>query len=223
MAKFLSTPALIEALQTLIDRSQKHLVLVTDVVRLNEHLRELLAQKSKMQVAIRIVCGDKSLSPDDHQWFKKHPAVQLRHVPHLHAKCYINDNMAIITSLGLDDMERSHTTEMGVLATLDDDPDLYKNAIKEVGRILREGDHIISKQELVSDYAEEKELLTIPQIAHEQGLSSAEVIAKLLNKGYLTEYEGMFILTNAGKNIGARLITSSHGVSFFWPPEVLQE
>jgi hypothetical protein len=222
MARFLSTQDLTQALHALISNSKKHLVLISPVVRLNTELRALLASKTQQEVEVRIVCGDKRLSPDDHHWFKQHPAIQLRHVAGLQARCYINDNATIITSLGLDDFGHHQLAEMGVLATLKDDPELYKNTIKEVGRILRQGDQVVSEQELTNPQSDTAERLTIPQLAKAHHLSTAEIIAQLLKKGYMTEYEGMFILTNAGKDAGARLVASSHGIAFAWPPDILQ-
>ncbi|ASP39345.1 hypothetical protein CHH28_11955 [Bacterioplanes sanyensis] len=221
MAQFLTSAALTGALEALIDDAEKHLVLVSRVVRLTPTLRQKLESKATTPVSIRIVCGDKNLSPEDHQWLKQHRQIQLRYVPDLHARCYLNDHTALITSLGLDDLEQGNSTEMGVLAQADSDPELYRNAVKEVGRILRLGDQMISKRELTAEQDDKHELLSIPRLADSLSISSSAVITQLLKLGYLREQEGMFVLTEQGRSKGGKLITSSHGVSFSWPHDIL--
>jgi hypothetical protein len=56
----------------------------------------------------------------------------------LHAKCYINQDTAIITSLNLYQFSEHNNREMGILVDKSTDPELYVNIFNEVGSIIGE-------------------------------------------------------------------------------------
>jgi len=58
-------------------------------------------------------------------------------VPDLHAKCYINEQFGVITSMNLYKHSQSNNWEMGVRFSRETDPGLYAQTLEEVDRILQ--------------------------------------------------------------------------------------
>jgi hypothetical protein len=54
----------------------------------------------------------------------------------LHAKCYLNEAEAIITSMNLYEFSQQNNNEMGIYISKTQDPDLYNSTFEEVQRLL---------------------------------------------------------------------------------------
>lgn len=54
----------------------------------------------------------------------------------LHAKCYLNENEAIVTSMNLYSFSQQNNDEMGIHVTKENDTDLYNDIYIEVQRLL---------------------------------------------------------------------------------------
>ena len=60
----------------------------------------------------------------------------------LHAKCYLNENKALLTSMNLYEFSQVNNNEMGILVTRDEDDDLYREIEKESDRLIRVSEEI---------------------------------------------------------------------------------
>ena len=56
----------------------------------------------------------------------------------LHAKCYLNEQSAVIGSMNMYEFSEKNNREMGVLVTKEDDPEVFKDAWKETKSIFDE-------------------------------------------------------------------------------------
>ena len=61
----------------------------------------------------------------------------------LHAKCYLNEREAIITSMNLYEFSQVNNNEMGVYIDKETDSALYKDLYDEVQRLIRISDELI--------------------------------------------------------------------------------
>ena len=64
-------------------------------------------------------------------------SVKISACENLHAKCYLNENTAIITSMNLYLYSQQNNREMGIKVEKENDPDLYNDIFKEVMGILQ--------------------------------------------------------------------------------------
>lgn len=71
--------------------------------------------------------------------------MQLFFCENLHAKCYFNEEMMVITSLNLYEYSIKNNREMGVLIKKEKDPNLYRDAVKEVNSIIQDSIQDIKK------------------------------------------------------------------------------
>jgi len=97
MAKFLDTTGVSYHLQQLINNANEKLILISPFLKINERIRQSLEDKDRLKIDIRIIYGKNELQPDENNWLKSLQSVRSSFCKNLHAKCYMNENEAIIT------------------------------------------------------------------------------------------------------------------------------
>ena len=129
MAEFLITADISARLQKIIREADERLVLISPYLKLNPRIRELLEQKSRTKTHVRIIYGKIELPPEERKWIDSVPAIELCFRQSLHAKCYLNEKEAILTSMNLHQFSEQNNDEMGIVVTNnlwdDKDRELY--------------------------------------------------------------------------------------------------
>jgi phosphatidylserine/phosphatidylglycerophosphate/cardiolipin synthase-like enzyme len=136
MAKFLNTSGVTFYLEELIKRTKDKLILVSPYLQFNDRIKEHIQNLNIQKKDIRIIYRDNKLHPDENNWLANQIGVRTSICKSLHAKCYINDNEAIITSMNLYEFSQMNNNEMGIYITKEADPELYRDAFDEVQRLL---------------------------------------------------------------------------------------
>ncbi|NWK57902.1 DNA repair protein [Acinetobacter sp. SwsAc2] len=229
MAKFLNTSGTNFFLEELIKNAKERLILISPYLRLNDRIKELLEDKDRLKIDIRIVYGKSDLHPDEIKWMQKLDYVRVSFCKNLHAKCYINESECIISSLNLYEFSQVNNNEMGILVRKYEDNEVFKDAYEEAQRIIRISDEIrITLDEVkaeaspVSEMKESEEeiiftKLTTAKLAAKVGIKTPDLLEKLVNKGYLNLTEnGKHFLTDSGKAIGGEFRTGQYGIYFLW-------
>ena len=67
-----------------------------------------------MKIDVRIVYGKSELAPQEINWLRSLAFVRTSFCQQLHAKCYVNERAAIITSMNLYDFSQVNNNEMGI-------------------------------------------------------------------------------------------------------------
>ena len=117
MAEFLTTADISARLQTIIREADERLVLISPYLKVNPRIRELLEQKSRTKTHVRIIYGKRELPPEERKWIDSVPEIELCFRQSLHAKCYLNEKEAILTSMNLHQFSEQHNDEMGIVVT----------------------------------------------------------------------------------------------------------
>ncbi len=99
MAKFLNTSATNYFLEELIKDAKDRLVLVSPFLKLNDRMKELLSDKNRLKIDVRIVYGKSELQPQEIDWLRGLTYIRTSFCKNLHAKCYLNEELCIITLL----------------------------------------------------------------------------------------------------------------------------
>ena len=142
MAKFLDTEGVSHYLQQLFKSTTKKLILISPYVRLHERYKSSLKNLDRLKIAIYLVCRKDELLEKEESWLKDLSSIRLSFNKHLHAKCYLNENEAIITSMNLHDYSQKNNYEMGIHVRRDTDHDLYNEISKEADRLIRNSEKI---------------------------------------------------------------------------------
>lgn len=235
MAKFLNTSATNYFLEELIKNAKDRLVLISPFLKLNDRMKELLADKNRLKIDVRIVYGKSELQPEEINWLKELTYIRTSFCKNLHAKCYLNEELAIITSLNLYEFSQINNNEMGVLIRREDDAELYKDTYEEAQRIIRISDEVrISLERVSADTGGESEAttesedasdkgnkLTSSKLAQKRGMKTADLLERLVVHGLLELREGKHYITAKGKEAGGEFrMSPKFGPYFLWPMEL---
>lgn len=158
MAKFLDTTGVSYHLQQLINKANEKLVLISPYLKINDRIKQSLEDKNRLKIDIRVVYGKNELQPDENNWLKSMTSIRSSFCKDLHAKCYLNENEAIITSMNLYEFSQVNNNEMGIYIEKSSDPDLYKDIYDEVQRLIRISDELIVSVEKAP--SKEKQYIT---------------------------------------------------------------
>ena len=121
MAKFLNTSATNYFLEELIKSTNDKLILISPFLKLNNRIKELLEDKNRMKIDIRIVYGKIELKNEEINWLKELSFIRTSFCENLHAKCYMNEKMCIVTSMNLYEFSQVNNNEKGILIKRDED------------------------------------------------------------------------------------------------------
>jgi phosphatidylserine/phosphatidylglycerophosphate/cardiolipin synthase-like enzyme len=143
MAKFLDTTGVSYHLQQLINKANEKLVIISPFLKINERIKQSLEDKNRMKIDIRVVYGKNELQPEENNWLKSMTSIRSSFCKDLHAKCYLNESEAILTSMNLYEFSQVNNNEMGILVDKAKDPDLYKDIYEEAQRLIRASDEIV--------------------------------------------------------------------------------
>ncbi|MDO6748533.1 phospholipase D family protein [Gilvimarinus sp. 1_MG-2023] len=230
MAKFLNTSATNYFLEELIKDARDRVILISPFLKLNDRIKELLEDKNRLKIDVRIVYGKSELQPEEINWLNDLTFVRTSFCKNLHAKCYINEELCIITSLNLYEFSQVNNNEMGILLNRDEDGETFKEAYEEAQRIIRISDEVrvsLKKIPKTGDDAggstldEGLEKLTSSKLAKKLGKTTDELMAILCEKGYLEDKNGKHIITDKGKDSGGQFMPKGRfGAYFLWPADM---
>ena len=135
MAKFLTTSAITYELEEIIKNALEQLVIISPYLKVNVRIKELLEEKDKDRIDIRVIYGKNELQPEQSIWLDELEYVRTSFRKNLHAKCYLNENDALVTSMNLYEFSQQNNDEMGILVSRTDEDGLYEEIRKEAKRI----------------------------------------------------------------------------------------
>ncbi len=226
MARFLNTSATNYYLEELIKDAREHLIIISPYLKFNDRIKELLTDKDRMKIDIRIVYGKNELAPQEINWLRSLEYVRTSFCQHLHAKCYANEHSAIITSMNLYEFSQINNNEMGVFIVRDVEPDLYRETLDEAQRLIRVSEPVrLSAEKVVEASAQtptgEYEKFTTSKLAKSHGASTVELTERLIQNGLLERDGEQLRLTAAGRHAGGEFrFSKRHGPYFLWPKDL---
>ena len=203
MAKFLNTSATTYYLEELIKHSSERLYLISPYLKLNDRIKELLEDKNRMKIDIRIVYGKSELQPAEASWLKTLDYVRTSYCQNLHAKCYISESACIITSLNLYEFSQINNNEMGILLTRLNDTEVYRDAYEEATRIIRISEEVKISLDVVNKSPETNmppethshQGLTTSKLAEKWGMNRAECNQKIM-RSWVTRIKWQKLFSN---------------------------
>ncbi|MES2899537.1 MAG: phospholipase D family protein [Pseudomonadota bacterium] len=235
MAKFLNTSAINYFLEELIKGATDRLILISPFLKLNDRIKELLEDKNRLKIDVRIVYGKSELQPQEIEWLRKLTYIRTSFCKNLHAKCYMNEELCIVTSLNLYEFSQVNNNEMGILVRRSDDAELYRDTYEEAQRIIRISDEVrislervapaaptvVAAQEaLVDEDAAGK--LTSSKLAQKLGIKTAELLERAVSHGFIALHDGKHVLADKGEHAGVEFVAKSRfGPYFLWPDNVM--
>ena len=229
MAKFLNTSAANYYLEEIIRLAHDRLVLITPVFKLNDRVKELLEEKNQRKIEVHVAYEKTDLLPEEVNWLRALTFIRTSFCRNLHAKCYLNEQFGIVSSLNLHELSHAKSNEIGVLISRDDDHELFQSLSDEADRIIRISDEVRMSFEKVRRMSEENSpnaadeqegagKLSTSRLAKKLGLKTQELTDHLVHLGAIEISEGRKQITPLGRRLGGELrVSARFGPYFLWP------
>lgn len=236
MAKFLNTRKAVSEIEDLIRNAETRLILISPYLKLSKDFKELLTYRNSKDKITTVIFGKQELNPNEMKFLQGLRFVILKYNQDLHAKCYLNDDKMIITSLNLYEFSMNNNKEMGVLIDLNDEADkeLFDDAYREIDFIDETSERFeftsipeetksdkkeTQKQPIIINSSDSK-LLTTKELSQLTGLSSRKVNSWLTDNKLMYKKEDDWIATKRGKELGGVEKGGQYGQFIIWPEEI---
>ena len=139
MATFLPRKGIVFNLDKIIDEAAEQLVLISPYIKADDETKSRIEKSTRRGTRIDAIYG-KSQSERNLGNVKASfdmPGITVYFLKDLHAKCYLNEKEALLTSMNLHEFSQEHNDEMGILVSKKDDPALYRDIHQEANWLLR--------------------------------------------------------------------------------------
>ncbi|MFP6680392.1 MAG: phospholipase D family protein [Dehalococcoidia bacterium] len=137
MSKFLTTTGVSAEIEKIIRESRTELILVSPYLQINQNLRGLLQDRDHFGVNIKVLYGKSKLKSIEKKWLESQSHITLRFSENLHAKCFLNETEALITSMNLYEFSQVTNHEMGILISKESDSEVYEQIYAYIGELMR--------------------------------------------------------------------------------------
>lgn len=140
MVQFLKTTGITNEIEQLITNSKQQLYLITPYLQISPILKPLIRDLVLKipTISITVVCRSDKINAEDMEFFQDLKIVKILALDNLHAKCYLNENSAIITSMNLYQFSERNNYEMGVKIEKNVEKEQYDQLFDYVSIMLRE-------------------------------------------------------------------------------------
>jgi phosphatidylserine/phosphatidylglycerophosphate/cardiolipin synthase-like enzyme len=201
--------------------------------------KELLKYRNSKDKITTVIFGKQELNPNEMKFLQSLRFVILKYNQDLHAKCYLNDDKMIITSLNLYEFSMNNNKEMGVLIDLNDESDkeLFEEAFKEIDFIDETSErfeftsipqevkvkNIEQKVESKTENSKNYKLLTTKELSKLTGLSSRKVNSWFSDNKLMYKKDDNWITTKRGKEVGGIEKEGQYGKFVIWPENIAKQ
>lgn len=239
MAKFLNTRKAVSEIEDLIREANQRLILISPYLKLSKDFKELLTYRNSKDKITTVIFGKQELNPNEMKFLQGLRFVILKYNQDLHAKCYLNDEKMIITSLNLYEFSMNNNKEMGVLIDLNDESDkeLFNDAFKEIDFIDETSERFeftsipeeINREKKESEVRPKKEvsssskLVTTKDISEMTGISSRKINEWFVDNKLMYKKEEDWFATKKGNELGAKQKEGAYGKFIVWPEEIVSK
>lgn len=130
--EFLTTKGIAASIERIIRNATDFIVIVSPYVKIDRTYLERLHEAEQNNIKIYLIFGKgdmKNLEKEKLQVFQN---LQILFLENLHAKCYMNENTLIISSMNLHKYSEENNREMGIEIHKNENPTMYEDIKKEV-------------------------------------------------------------------------------------------
>jgi hypothetical protein len=238
MAKVLNTSGTTFFLEELIKGTRQRLTLISPFLRINTRIRQLIEDANLTGIEVDVIYGKNELHPEEEHWLSSLENLAVYFCENLHAKCYLNESSAIVTSMNLYEFSQVSNNEKGLLLDRKSDHEAFEETEKEAQRLLRISEEHKSRtlKQAPSSMLESHEpahrtalpeeiyqKLTTSRLAEVCKVKTQDLLEYFTAKGYLEIREGKHFLAERGKERGAEVRFGKNGIYFLWPKDMLKK
>jgi len=233
MAKYLRTSSITAELETLILEAKKELYIISPYLKLSDNVKDLLNGKEREKVEVRIIFGKQELDPAEMSYLENLRYVRLYFSKNLHAKCYMNENKMIITSMNLYEYSQVNNREMGILidTEIEEDKTVYMDAAKDIESIVHNSEDfsyvkVPQKKTPAIELKSQKnrmsssKLRTTKELSELTGINSRRINSWFTENRMMYKKDDDWYITKKGVQSGGVLKEGQYGKFIIWPEDI---
>jgi phosphatidylserine/phosphatidylglycerophosphate/cardiolipin synthase-like enzyme len=242
MAKYLRTSSISAELENLIRDARKVIYIISPYLKLSDQVRELLNDKEREKVDVRIIFGKQELAPTEMSFLEDLKYVRLYFSKNLHAKCYLNESKMIIASMNLYEFSQQNNREMGILIDIENEEDrkVYDDATKDIKSMIHNSEdfsyikapqktlrsekksNLFKSSQPKSDFSKSN-YKTTKELSQETELSSRKINGVLVDKKLMYKKDDNWFTTKKGKEFGGIEKEGQYGQFVIWPEKIKRD
>jgi phosphatidylserine/phosphatidylglycerophosphate/cardiolipin synthase-like enzyme len=138
MAKILTTKGSAAALEEIIRKAEKKILLISYSFKISDKFFNKIKQAVDRNVVISVVSGTQIGPPDVFERLKQLPNIKFWQYENLHAKVFANELKCVVGSMNFSEPSEIKNLEIGVMLSLTNDPDLFHEVMRHCDEILDE-------------------------------------------------------------------------------------
>ena len=142
MTKYCDSYAIGDAINQIIKKADEFIYILSPYLKISERYKDVLEDRIEDHIEIRLIYGKADLQPSESKWMNKMKKLKTGYIENLHAKCYMNENVALITSMNLYEFSQEHNYEMGILINKNEDPETYEEILSDVERLYKKSQKV---------------------------------------------------------------------------------
>lgn len=116
--------------------ARKYLVIICPYLKINERLRRTIEVADSKGVNLFVIYGKRELDEGTMSWLKGLRHSNIASIKNLHAKLYMNENLAVISSMNLYEYSQVNNEELGILCGRREDRVEFKGITFQVMRMI---------------------------------------------------------------------------------------
>ena len=178
MAEFLTRKSTTAGIESIIRNAEEWILLISPYLKFDDDIKRRIEGTRDLD-KVAVVYGKKKLQSDEDSWLKSIEWIETKFCKNLHAKCYLNEKEAILTSMNLYEYSQENNREMGIRVSLEDDPELYEEIVREARDIER-----ISEMVAASKKHKVVKEASVVYSANKKSAKGNQVSTKLFNAGF---------------------------------------
>lgn len=248
MAKYLNTMGTSYMFEGIITKATRHVVLISPYLSLNKRIKALISEGIRNGVRFYIMYGIQELKKSEKDWLLTQKQITLYYSEDVNARCYLNENHCLLSSMSLHKYAEAQLTEMSVFLSKTEDRASYQAVVKDVARLFRNAEKqniqmfsidfppvLPPDQQVENPPASHKILQSLH--VNKDGLSDTgkvhtamlaarhrttvkQLMKSFRRAGLTQETEGKVSLTEKGQAAGGEQYTGQQGDYFLWPEDL---
>lgn len=137
---------------SIIREAGERIIILTPYIQIGEDYKKVLSCALRRGVRVDFVVREDYIKDNEdyyvlQDWSRRYTNFSLKLNKDLHAKCYANEQKAVITSMNLYEYSENNNIEMGCIVSLKEDTRPFQVLWKELDDILRTSDaHPIARE-----------------------------------------------------------------------------
>lgn len=148
MAEFLTTHEIASSIEKIIRQAKEEIIILSPYLQLSQSFFDRLQDADRKKVKITIIYRNNAVEHEQDKnarqmnMLSELKYLNLRCLHNLHAKCYLNEELMVITSMNMYEYSEKNNREMGVLVSKDNDTDIFNKAREEALSIVHKSTEI---------------------------------------------------------------------------------